>query len=110
MMDMFDLEQQWELMSYTSTFIVELHLDEGLCPSNLLDQPYSDDCFHVKVFFNDLELFSELSYCEYDSQKCSYKGFKRALRNKMILERNVDEICEEPFDHRTLDYHRVELA
>ena len=58
-------------MRYAATFIIELHYDESQkCDKDV------EECMHVKIFFNEIELFSELSYCDYKTEKCPFKKFK----------------------------------
>ena len=103
-MSMFDLEQHFDMMQYASTFIIELHYDEGCLEL--------EDCLSVKIFFNDLELFTELSYCDYQTGKCSYKKFRQALRNRMILDEDedIENLCLVSFTSKILEMHYVQIA
>ncbi|CDW91564.1 UNKNOWN [Stylonychia lemnae] len=118
---LFDLEQQWELGAYAGIFIIELHLEEeklnkGDCvdPNVLINSNHleksSDDCFHVKVYFNEKQLFSELAYCDYKTKKCPYSKFKRDLMSKLMIDEiDSTEICYEPFTTDRHRRHRVHL-
>jgi hypothetical protein len=45
LLNLFDLEQQWKLIRYAATVILELHLDDN-CTAD------TEECLSVKIFFN----------------------------------------------------------
>lgn len=104
LINLFDLEQSWELMRYAATFLIELHLDDSdlsKCQGDI------EDCLYIKVFFNSAELFSELSFCDFQTGLCPYKRFLRAMKNKMLHNIDSDAACLEPFDPEELKGHAI---
>eukprot|EP00347_Sterkiella_histriomuscorum_P000993 403373747 len=107
--NLFDLEQQWVFAGYSATMILELHLDEQKLAQNLCSvNPH--ECFHIKVFLNNLQLFNELSYCDYITQQCSYAKFHEDMMHKLMIGQfDVDMVCYEPFQPERLRRHKVYL-
>ena len=75
----FGIQQDYKYHRYASTFILELHHTERVgC--------LKDDCYHIKLFFNQHQMFNELGYCNPLTNECPYTAFKKANEAKFLPE------------------------
>ncbi|CDW79461.1 UNKNOWN [Stylonychia lemnae] len=97
-----ELETDYIYMNYMSTMIIELHMD---VEQKNIGKCIGEDCFYVKIFFDDLELFSELGFCDYRTDRCWFTDFKNFVKKKYHRGRHyyVNQ-CSDIYDPMELDF------
>ncbi|CDW87084.1 histidine acid phosphatase family protein [Stylonychia lemnae] len=105
-MKLLNFEQQYKYTQYSSAVLFELHFDQnqhkrGYCRGL--------DCFHIKIYINEDQIFTELPFCDYQTQKCKYTQFIQYVESRYIKDIDTDKICNEQFDPMRLIRHKAHI-
>ncbi|CDW88786.1 UNKNOWN [Stylonychia lemnae] len=101
----FGLEINYKEMDFTSSFIIELYYD---VESQVIGQCFGEECFYLKLKFNEIDLFSELGYCDHKTNRCGYINFKNYVSKTYYqpLE-HYESVCNEQYDPNEIEMVRV---
>ncbi|CDW73473.1 UNKNOWN [Stylonychia lemnae] len=93
---LFGLQISFDLIRYAATMIFELHFDKDMFINGKCQEDF-EKCFYVKIIFNEFQLFSEVGFCDYLSNRCWYKDFKHYLQEKMLSSQEFYDKCDDEF-------------